>query len=537
MAREYKYSAKFSAVAKCVIKDSAMGKSLAIASLQDLKQLIPEGAERHEDMLPIAGNLAVVNLGNCNGHLLGTREALSVYKKLSFKYINLEHDSSKVVGVIASAKLTKFDSNYRIGAGSELIEEPDQSSLEPFNISIAGYVWDTVAPGITKAIIESNDPNSPDYMSVSFSWEVLYSNYCIMRGDRERGGDVEIIDNSAEIESLSYRLKSQGGDGKDEAGLHLYELVCFGKNEDGSADEDSVIVSGCALTMTPAGDVAGIVTKLEGEDESFAKQEEASDKNNLAPELIVEASSAAILDKNNKNISHLISQPQTPNVILNRPSIMKVFKNLDDVKTLNDENAKEYALASVIPALDATLKEEISKAVAEYDVKANEAVAAKELAEKEATASKEKVVALEAQVSELSQKFSAIAEAQVRAEADQKYSSRLEYFDKHYELTDEDRSAIASRLKDISDESFEIFKDKEFAIFAKEKNKEVIASKKTALVAVASVTPTASAVADAALASVVPATPVIPDATQATKSLKERFEAAFGANGIQITAK
>ena len=89
MPREYKQKAKFTAFARCVLDKDKGGKSLAIASLADLKTILPEDADKYPDLLPIAGNVCVANIGNENGDVIDTETALALVPYFKNKFINL----------------------------------------------------------------------------------------------------------------------------------------------------------------------------------------------------------------------------------------------------------------------------------------------------------------------------------------------------------------------------------------------------------------------------------------------------------------
>ena len=87
--RVYKQHAKFYATASLVLDKSTKGKFLANASLNDLRPLLPADADEYPDLLPIAGNACVINLGNGNGDMMDTDVAVAIFSQFKHKPINI----------------------------------------------------------------------------------------------------------------------------------------------------------------------------------------------------------------------------------------------------------------------------------------------------------------------------------------------------------------------------------------------------------------------------------------------------------------
>lgn len=499
--KEFKYKSVFASVVKCVV-DKEKNSFLSTASIEDLNKILPEGMN-DEDLLPIASNVCAVNLGNKNGDLITTSRAVQIYKKFINKFIDIEHDRSQVVGHIVNAGFSKFDAGYALGLGSEIISEDQalKTTVQPFNISLAGYIYRIVAPGVVEKILESNDPNSPLYLQMALSWELGFDDFKIMVGTQALA-DSEIIDDPKKIEELLPFLKSEGGTGKLEDGRYIFRII--GASEDG----DAVLPLGVGLTFSPAGAVTGVL--------AHKKESNATNEKKVI--------------KSENNISHT----ENSNVTNNIPKTMKILKNLKDLSVLNDENAKEYSFANIDSVVTAGLEGEVAKVAKEWqakvDAEKNLAAQAKtdlEKAQKEVEASK-------AKVSELESRLAEVEKAQKEVEATQKFSVRMAGFDELYELDDEDRNSLASDIKDLDDAAFEKFKGN-FARYAKNKSKAYIASlakteKKEETV------PAKQAAASAldktkAENKEVPATPSSEEPT-----LKEKYAKAFSAESLKVTA-
>ena len=514
--REYKEKAKFTALARCPVgrlPDSFLAK----ASLASLKSLLPEGQEKFPDLLAIAGNAFVANLINGNGDSISTEDALLLYPTFVNKPINLEHDAEKIVGTITKSFLTAFDSNYKLGAGSDPIEESSvKDSNDPFNVAIGGYVYADIFPHIAEKVQASNDPESSDYLTVSFSWEVAFDKWNLLVGSREYAS-ATVISDEAEIEKWTPYLKSKGGSGSLPDGRVVSRQIIWAKDEDGKVDPDSLYGVGMALTMAPAGQVCGVVTQ------EFASQEPTKANANL------------IADENNQNN---ISVSEKIGVTENTNIQMKSLKTIDDVKALNDENAKDYSFANIANVLDAgvnklltdTISEKAKAHEAELEAKKNELADTKKLAE-DAQAS---VAELSKKNSELETKLNELVQAQQVAAASQTFNERMTAFDTKYELTDADRKAIASRIKGLSQEDFDKVAAEELEVLLAPKDKAVAKEKAKASVE----EPTAAQIAQEALEKAVASeTQDVPNSASDAPDIAEKYKNAFSLDNITKSTK
>ncbi len=453
--RQYKYTSKFFATARCAV-DIEQGKSLSIASINDLKSILPKDAGSNPDLLPIAANACVANIGNLWGDLVDTDIAKIIYPKFVHKYINLEHDRTQNVGFLTTAALSKFNSSYSLGLGSELLNPEDVTGFEPFNISVGGYIWRVSNQDLVDKLIEANDPDNPLYLKIAMSWELGFDDYILMVGSKERNyKDIELITDPAKIESLASNLKSKGGKNRLPDGRPVYRIITASYNEDGSVDENSVIPVGVGLTFTPAGAVTGIVT----------------------PAFQVEAS---LNEKNNQQIEKNNSQNTNGDVSIDITKHMKTLKSLKDLASVNDENVKEFSFANIANILEASeqsVASQVSAAVEtagkEWSQKVNAEKEAVASAQKEAGEAKKKSEEVAASLDEANKKIASLEKTQQEVLASQKFNERMSYFDEKYDLNDADRKALASRVKTLDDTAFTDFAENEFAVFAAAKKKGV----------------------------------------------------------------
>lgn len=506
--REFKHKARFTAVARCLLGEEA-GKALSIASLADLKSILPVGAHNYSDLLPIAGNICVVNLGNGNGDMIDTSVGSVLFPQFEHKFINLEHDRSQIVGHLTTSNLSKFNLNYAVGAGSEILGVDDvKDSFAPFNIAVAGYVYKTAYPQIVEKILESNDPESPEYLSVAFSWELGFDEHKLFVGSGDRN-DGEVIDDPEKIEAWGSYLKAKKGKGKTPDGKPLYRLISHAKKADGSIDLESVLGLGVALTLAPAGQVAGVITPEFQSHSSLANKKD---------------------DETEKNISTTENHCVSISIQKN----MKVLKTLKDIASLNDESKAEYSFANVANVIEASIGDQIAEAITQ---KAKEHQAALEAEKQQATAAQKKADEALAEVAKVKEdlkaaqaKLEELKTAQEQATATQKFNERMAHFDEKYDLTDADRKALASRVKGLDDAAFTAFANEEFAVFAVAKVKKPKEEAKASTVA-----EDPKKVAEEALASAKDkGQPAVPNTPAGQTTLRDKYAAAFE-NGKGIT--
>ena len=245
--KDFKYKTIFSSHIKCLVSEER-DKFLSKASINSLKSIIPESVKTQQDLLCIAANAFVANLGNLNGDMVSTTSTLDFYNNFINKGINLEHNRKNYCGHIIATSLSEFDGNYNIGAGSKIIEASVvKGKLSPFNVSIAGVIYKVYSEDLTNLIEASNDPNSEEYLKYSISWELGYNSYSLAVGSKYLE-DCEVITDEKEIDKLSKYLLGNGGGGKLPDGKLVYRLV-----------DGEVLPLGVAITSSPAAAVSGIV--------------------------------------------------------------------------------------------------------------------------------------------------------------------------------------------------------------------------------------------------------------------------------------
>ena len=412
---KFKYTISFSSTVKPLISEEK-DKYLALASLEEVGDFIPNiDTDKNIDLLPIAFNACVVNRANKNGDVINTETALSVYKDFINKPINVEHNRNRVVGVILTAGFSEF------GTDKPLSEEEAAGKTSPYNITLGGVVWRVAHEDLAYLIEESSDPTSEDYLKVSASWELGFSDYNIVKvvGEGKNIENGEVIADEEKIEKIKNNLKSLGGDGKiddDDVEYNIYRLVT-----------GDVVPLGIGLTETPAADVKGVATKPD-EDENLLINKNKSSQNT------------------EKNVNNEESQPEK--------SQTNIDMKITSLKDITDESLKTMEASMVADFIETELKKKCD----EYEKEQGALEASLEESKKdlatlttENTTLKTDFDALKVEVDEMkTERAAQLTEA--------KFNERMASFDEEYALDDDTRKVIAEQLKampaDDEDESY-----------------------------------------------------------------------------------
>lgn len=426
---KHKYQISFACEIQC-LHHKDKDRFLAQASLENIKNFIPKNIDfnRNEDLIAFAGNGTIVNRANKNGHLIDAETAVDIHDLFKFKFLNIDHNRDHIVGVITDTGFSSYDKNTVL-ASSEV-----KDSLDPFYLTIGGVVYKNANEGFAEKLEESSDPESKLYRKISLSWEVAFSSYYILVGDKNIS-EGEVIKDPEKIEEYSKFLDFNGGKNRLEDGTPIYAVI-FGED---------VLPLGFGFTLSPAAEVEGVL--LNETDIQNDEEEE------------VEANNTSLSAENNVK-TH------------NTSYINMDIKSLEEFK--NKWN--EIRAAETAPDLDFVFKK-LQEASEQYskDIKAKE---------EEISSTKQKIEDLQNKVAELetsletanSSLASLEAEKKVQ-EQDRKFQERMNVLDEEYELDDETSSIVASKIKELSDEDFSVWK-KEFDVLAREKSKAYIAKAK-----------------------------------------------------------
>jgi hypothetical protein len=438
--KDFKYSIKFDGIIVQAMVPFDEDKYLAVASIDQLKQYLPKNVDLdvNRDLMGVAFDAFVVNRGNKNGHIISTDVALAMVENFINKPFNIEHNRKVVVGVCTGYGFSEF------GSSKPLTLEEVKTMKDPFNVVLSGYVWKIVNPDFASELIESSDPSSNKYLSVSASWELGFNEFNVAKGNKNLA-DATIIEKEEEIVELKDRLKVFGGNGFTEDG----DIVLLNL-------QGNVLPLGIGFTNTPAAEVSGIVISYDKPNvENKEDKAAAITMNNDVVESIENPKIAASEIKMNKK-----SVPEeNKNVKINMQ-----LKNIDDI---TEDSIKEVAASQV--------REFISNRIAdlakEWQSKVEEKETALKAAEDQISALKTDLEAIKVDSEKVKEEFTKIQEDLKAKEIEANFQRRMALLDEEFDLTDEDRSIIAEDLNAIeNDEQFEKWY-KKFSTFAAAKKK------------------------------------------------------------------
>jgi len=505
--KDFKYSIRFDGIIVQAMVSSDEDKYLAVASVDQLKEYLPKNVDLdvNRDLMGVAFDAFVVNRGNKNGHIISTDVALAMVENFINKPFNIEHNRKVVVGVCTGYGFSEF------GSSKPLTLEEVKTRKDPFNVVLSGYVWKIVNPDFASELVESSDPSSNKYLSVSASWELGFNEFNVAKGNKNLA-DATIIEKEEDIVELKDRLKVFGGNGFTEDG----EMVLLNL-------QGNVLPLGIGFTNTPAAEVSGVVISYDKpEVEEAVKAEDDAKEEKIVESSEIKMNKKSVQEENN-NVKN--------NMQLN---------NIDDI---TEDSIKEIAASQV--------REFISNRIAdlakEWQSKVEEKETALKAAEDQIAELKTSLESIKADSEKVKEEFTKIQEDLKAKEIEANFQRRMSLLDEEFDLTDEDRSIIAEDLNTIeNDEQFEKWykkfstfaaakkkSAKKFVLFKKEgeEKDEKDAKEEKASEVVASEEKTVEEVISSAEVT----EEVLPNASSPQEvSLVEKISAAFNKNSVKI---
>ena len=403
--KNHKYTTTFSSVIKPVVSEDK-DKYLALASMVELEKFLPDvDIEKNIDLLPIAFNAFVANRVNKNGDVVDTETAVAMHDNFINKPINIEHNRKSIVGTILTAGFSSF------GTDESLTKEQVEETKEPFNVTLGGVVWKIADQSLADKIESSSDPTSEDYMGISASWELGFSDYnlVVLEGDEKNIENATEISDPEEVEKHMDKLKGFGGKGKFDDNSSVYRKVI-----------NDVVPLGIGLTENPAADVQGVLT------ENGATEQKTLAKESLEKETI---------SQNTKNT-----------VKTKKVEAMKI----ENLKDITDESLQTLTAS----AIHEFIQESLKKASEDYSSQQTEQEdSLKDAREKHETLSKEHD-SLKTQLEDVVAQLSKLEAEKAEKEKMEAFNQRMASFDERFKLNDEDRKVLASQIKDLDEEQF-----------------------------------------------------------------------------------
>ena len=403
--KNHKYTTTFSAVIKPVVSEEK-DKYLALASMVELEKFLPDvDIEKNIDLLPVAFNAFVANRVNRNGDVVDTETAVAMHDSFINKPINIEHNRKSIVGTILTAGFSSF------GTDESLTKEQIEETKEPFNVTLGGVIWKIADQSLADKIESSSDPTSEDYMGISASWELGFSDYnlVILEGDEKNIENATEISDPEEVEKHMDKLKGFGGKGKFDDNSSVYRKVI-----------NDVVPLGIGLTENPAADVKGVLT------ENGATEQKALAEESLPIETI---------SQNTKNT-----------VKTRKVEAMKI----ENLKDITDESLQTLTASAIHEFIQESLKqasEEYSSKKTEQEDSLNEA------REQHETLSKEHD-SLKTQLEDVVAQLKKLETEKVEKEKIEAFNQRMASFDERFKLNDDDRKVLASQIKGLDEEQF-----------------------------------------------------------------------------------
>ena len=448
MSKEYKYTTTFENIifASSDIEDS----NISQASLESLRPLIPASIDldKNIDLLGVAFNAAVVNKFNKNGDGIDSEAAVKIKDYFVHKPANIEHDRDRIVGHIVSAGFSKYSDSSELMSDEEALVED-----KAYNIALAAVVYRTASKEFADLVVNSTDPDSDFFESVSASWEVGFNDYVISVG----GDDLHestIISNPEEVKAYSPYLKSLGGKGMLQDGRKVNRLIV-----------GDIYPLGIGFTSNPAADVKGLVA------EKGESKPEPSAKKDPIDKLMTKSKKTSHSTQEN-----VLNKETYHNNIMDKDQIINEFRAALDEK-LGNQDFSEESVASISKVFIEAIREKGEQYVADLE----KAKAEKEEAVQAQNSLQEKMGEVEQQLQSTQEKLSVLEEENSAREAEIRFNSRMEALNEIYDLDEDDSKIVASEISDLdeSEESFAEYQEKLAKVW-KHKNKEFIAAEQKA---------------------------------------------------------
>ena len=460
-------TAKLKSVAHLVENKNFNDLEVSEASLSGLKKLLsPEEIKSNKNFEYYAGDLAVGAIVNKNDDGVTIEDAVRVYKMFEGTPIDIEHETSKVVGYIVKCNLTDPETK------EILTDEQALSYSKPINISIAFLIWPRVDKGVANILEEVGDEENPAAGLISLSWEMAFDEYKLLVGSRNVF-EGKVIDDDSEIEKIEGALKCNGGTGLVNGSVPVYRLITGG----------NLLPLGAGLVVKPAAQVNGII-KINDNNNSVNINDESESSLNNNQKSILENKNhdkTSSLDNSNDNHDNLVVDEISESTIasvneeLEKSSLSKndtvkqlrmKIKNISDI---NDETLKTVEASEVTRFIASELENKAAEHQKTVEAKEKEAADAKAAAAEAIAKTNETNEKLEAVTKELD----TIKAARLAEKAESDFNVRMAALDEEFELSDADRKVIASQIKDLAEDTFASWKES-FDVIASAKSKEAL---------------------------------------------------------------
>ena len=452
MSEPYKFKTQFD-FEVFATDDLENDLSISVASLENLKPLIPKGIDldRNIDLVGAAFNAAIVNRFNRNGDGIDSATAKDLIDYFVHKPTNIDHKKQKVVGHIVNAAFTDMD-NEKILNTDKL-----EAKTDPFYISLAAVIYKTVHPEFADLLLKASDPEDLNYNKIAASWELGFNEYSIAVGSQNLN-EAEIITDPVKIKEFEKYLKAFDGGGAMEDGTPVYRLVA-----------GEVFPLGIGFTTKPAADVQGVTVK-KNVDLEMVEDGEAKISDNFEEKI--------------KNNILKISQNEEFNVkndnsfkTMDTKELTTEFERILDSRLGKKSEFSQESVASMATVIMDKIREKDAEWKLEKEAAENEKADAITRADE----AKANIEDFKKQLEEAQEKISSLESSIATAKAEELFNSRMETIDSTYDLEDSDRVVLAKEVVtlDSSEAAFESYQQK-LEVILKHKSKAYKEEQETA---------------------------------------------------------
>jgi len=455
------------------LSNAEINKNISLAGLDKLKGLMPNiDLENNPDLIGVVLNAAVGNMSNRNHDAITNKTLVAIAKNFINKPCDFLHKRDKVLGFIVNSGYSEYKTNKILTA------EEAENSVEPVNLSLAVLLWKSVLNEKYINLLEaSTDENSPDYGSISASWELWYDDVdiCVSPDGKISNGTLYT---GEEAKKLEASLPQNMGKGYLD-GQMVFQVL--------KHDNDNIVLpAGIGLVENPAAHVKGleIVTQNDLNIMKNTKATEDNDEDDMeqthkfCPECD-EESEGKIEDnmvtcaKCGKKTEMALWKTKKSQASLEELSIRisKLEKNsvtnLNDSKNnmkfsklqdINAENLKDLSVAN----LHELVEDRIREAAKAYEIDVNkhkndvaQLTKDKEALEASVKEAKDKVSVNETELNQLKEQFTKLVEANTARETQIKFDERMAALASKFKLSDKQKEVVVNRVKSIkTDEDF-----------------------------------------------------------------------------------
>ena len=494
---DFKYKTKFDITAQ--IK-KVPKLEISQASLDELRdKVIPKDLKLdiNKDLLPIAFNAFVANSFNLNDDGVSGKTAKKMAASFINKPINIEHDRESIVGFITNHSFTSIKDNAVLSN-----KEVDKliASNEEFNVALGGVIWRVANDSLADFLVESDEEKSDTFMSVSASWELGFgeARIALIEGNSRKFSDATFIEDPDEMEKIGANLRSSGGNGKFDDKNVFREVI------------GEPLPLGIGLTESPAAKVKGIATHHDLTTKKNRANIELSEEvieqigkavresiNKIIVESVVEKKGGALnmeqilsmaketsIEKINQEKQEKTEKLQIKSSQKNKLNVKNdnkknsLNKTMDKLKSLNELSVGWFETYASSPSdMYTTIVDHIKERSKKYEDMLEQRDSAAKTIEEAKKQSEEALEETKAQMDKLQQQFDELTADKLAREKQDAFDTRMASFEDKYDLSDEQRKAIANSIKDLCDEDYQKAKES-LTVFLQDKEKSNIQAKK-----------------------------------------------------------